>query len=201
MWGIFYLKAVPAAGQVPFSQAKTPLDTNGSFQILVTPTVFSFQIRNITLGYNNAPNYTHSSNIGKFFAVTITQASDVIRSYVQGVEVGTGSLSLGTSVLASTASTVTYVGHRDTSNIATDISVVGVAGVNGSAPSATNIADWYAACVAANGMADMPGVTESHRWSMRDYLAVGTTWPDQVAAAALTKTGTLSRVDRVAVWA
>jgi hypothetical protein len=36
---------------------------------------------------------------------------------------------------------------------------------------------------------------------MRDYLAVGTTWPDQVAAAALTKTGTLSRVDRVAVWA
>jgi hypothetical protein len=68
-------------------------------------------------------------------------------------------------------------------------------------PSDTDITNWFAACKVAGGIADMPGITESHRWSMRDYLAVGTTWPDQVAAAALTKTGTLSRVDRVAVWA
>jgi hypothetical protein len=199
-WAVFELRAVPSGSEAVIVQGGLPIGTHGEFRIIVTATAIVTQILNTSAAYV-AQSYTHNSVLG-FYGVAAKQADDVLSLHIQGVKQGSGTASPGEDIQASTASSLTDVGHRFTSaQFAADLSIHGVGGVNGSVPSDTDITNWYTACEASNGIADMPGVTESHRWSMQDYLAVGSEWPDQVSGAILTKTGTLTLANRPAVWA
>jgi hypothetical protein len=173
---------------------------------------FYFGIFDGTGTWRVAPIPTLGSSFnGTMNTLCYTYDSPTLRTYVNGVQYGSGQTTNGGLSLVSDGAyggdekclSINKDGLRaGGGNRNTSLWFMGVAVSDSIALSATQIAQWHAATVAANSVATFPSV--QYLWTARANPTMAASWPGSVGSSALTRyvgTGGTVQTPTALTWA
>lgn len=127
---------------------------------------------------------------GKWQKIDVLYDGTNLKMYQGGVQTASTPATYAAGVTVQT-----FLGKRnDGFEVPAASRIAGMLTWSGAAPSPSQVAAHFASCVAGNDMLPMPGVTNSHRWSVQNNRASMTVLSDLVGADPLNVNGALSVV-------
>jgi hypothetical protein len=176
---------------------KTNLSSQGYALLFTASNQLSFRIYNGSGTAKTSPAATLIA--GKWHAVIGVFDASRVKIYLDGAEVS----SPGTAETTFSASAGSFgIGARGTGpNAAINSLIAGAAVVGSTALNASQVAEWSRMIRACRDICAAPAGTTDALWSARRKgLGAPASWADEVAGAALTKTGAVAYSEPALAW-